>query len=265
MDIITGKDAGTWQDGVYMVDGVEEYIVDFLEPTQEFSAATFKAQAEHAIEKLTAQGKVPVIVGGTGLYISALVDNYTFSAPQGDQQVRKMLEQRLGEEGLDSLYAELHENDPAYAQTISSQDTHRILRRLEVLEIGLDTEAHTQEPDYEFLLLMPDWPREVLYNRIETRIDSMLASGGWEEVKYIMHKYGENLNATSSIGYAQLAQALSGELSEHEAIELFKRDSRRYAKRQLTWFGRYNEKIHKIDLTDFPNNLNTQIITDFLT
>lgn len=270
MNIITGKDEGEWQEiageKVYIVEEVPEYMVDFVEPTENFTLADYQKQVLAIIEQQKDSGRIPIIVGGTGLYISALVNNYELPEGEPDLQMRAELEQRLEKEGLEALYLELLKKDFDTAQVIARDNPRKVIRALEYFYTTGDSLVNQMkkgESQFDVLQIGIDWPRDVLYKRIEKRIDVMLENGGWEETKYILEKYSNVLNSVTGIGYRQLGLALNGEMSKKEAIDLFKRDTRRYAKRQLTWFRR-DERINWVAGDDEAVKQAEQLIETFL-
>lgn len=245
MDIITGKDEGTWQEinnrKVYVVDGVEEYLVDTIEPKEYFSLADYQERFYKVIEDKKDSGQMPIMVGGTGLYISSIVDSYELPEGKPDLEMRAELENRLQEDGVESLYLELLKYDFDTAQVVDRDNPRKVIRALEYFyTTGKSMVDHMKksESTFDILQIGITMPREILYDRINHRIDLMLEHGGWDETKMILDKYSEHLNSVTGIGYRQLGLALSGEMSKEQAVELFKRDTRRYAKRQLTWFNR---------------------------
>lgn len=270
MSIITGKDEGEWQkiagENVYVVEGVPEYMVDFVEPIETFTLADYQKQVLAIIEQQKDTGRIPIIVGGTGLYISALVNNYELPEGEPDLKMRAELEQRLETEGLETLYLELLKKDFDTAQVIARDNPRKVIRALEYFYTTGDSLVNQMkkgESQFDVLQIGIDWPREVLYERIEKRINMMLEQGGWEETKYILEKYGNVLNSVTGIGYRQLGLALNGEMPEKEAIDLFKRDTRRYAKRQLTWFRR-DDRINWVPGGDEAVKQAEQLVEDFL-
>jgi tRNA dimethylallyltransferase len=274
MNIITGKDEGEWrmvnQEHGFYVDGIQEFMVDVINPDEAFSVHEYQQQVfdiiDHERACATIEGReprLPIIVGGTGLYISAVVDNYLLQGAV-DREIRAQLENDLTEKGLDYLVNQLQELDPETAEEIDTENPRRVVRALEQVIAQGEAIAHdigTAPPKYDVLQIGIEWPRDALYDRINRRIDGMLEHGGWHEVREIMARYGDSLNAVSSIGYKQLAAALDGSMSKEEAIETFKRDSRRYAKRQLTWFKR-DERIQWVKSS--ARDQAHELVADFL-
>jgi len=217
------------------------HLVDFLEPDEEFNAARFVELADRVIAELHARGKQPILVGGTGLYLKALLHGL-FEV--GDvSAIRRELTQRLQREGLPVLYEELKRVDPETARRLPPTDRVRILRALEVFHATgkpfsvLSREHAFAERRYPCLKIGLTLPREELYRRLDERVDKMLQAGLLEEVKALLDRgFSPELKPMRAIGYRHLAAYLRGELSLEEAVRQMKRDTRHYAKRQLTWF-----------------------------
>jgi tRNA dimethylallyltransferase len=221
---------------------VRHHLIDVVNPDEPFSAALFKTMADAVIQDLHQKGHPIFVVGGTGLYIKALTSGL-FAGKEQDQLIRKRLRDEAETLGLDALYRRLQEVDPAAAARIHPNDTYRIIRALEVHEVTGQPISHHQKVhgfvDFRYTTLKigltPD--RNILYDRINKRVDLMLASGLLEEVKWLLDQgYPSSLKSMRSIGYRHMADYLRGRTPRDETIRLFKRDTRRYAKRQLTWF-----------------------------
>ena len=237
LNIITGKDVGEWKNGVYMVDGVEEYLVDFLNPRETYSAAQYQTAVYDLLKQKESEGRVPILVGGTGLYAQAVLDNYQFP-PALDEKISQDLNTRYANEGLAPLVAELKAQKIDLGEGF--QNPRRVLRVLAYFyqtgENWLERPLCGARPFVETVRLGMAWPRAELYQRIEQRVDGMIAQGALEETRDLYQKYGENRPAVDSLGYRELIAHLKGELSLDEAIALMKKRSRNYAKRQMTWF-----------------------------
>lgn len=252
LDIITGKDLGEWKDvngkKLYFVNGIETYMVDSIDLSQNFTLKDYQEFVFSILEQKKDSGQLPIIVGGTGLYISAIIENYQLNKEAPDFTIRKEIEKEIKQNGIDRIYSELLEKDPNVETFIDKNNKRRVIRALEYIrQTGKKFSEQLQkgESKYDFTLCEIDINRQDLYKKIEHRIDGMLENGGMQEAQHIFEKYGNTYNATSSIGYKQLGLYFSGEITKQEAIDLFKRDTRRYAKRQITWFSRY-ENIHKV-------------------
>ena len=221
---------------------VPHHLIDVANPDEPFSAALFKTMADAVIREIHQKGRPIFVVGGTGLYIKALMRGL-FPGQEQDRVVRKKLKHEAETVGLDALYQRLQKVDPAAAARIHPNDTYRIIRALEVYHVTGQPISHHQKVHgfrhfrYRTLkiALAPD--RNILYDRINRRVDLMLASGLLEEVKWLLAQgYPSTLKSMRSIGYRHMGDYLEGRTPWDETIRLFKRDTRRYAKRQLTWF-----------------------------
>jgi len=235
LNIVTGKDSGEWKNGIYMVDGVEESMVDFLAPTETYSAAQYQSAVYQLLEKN--KDRLPILVGGTGLYAQAVLDNYQFP-PVLDEKIYQDLNLRYEKEGLAPLVQELK------AQAIDLgegfQNPRRVLRALAYFyqtgENWLKRDLKGPAMFEETIRVGMAWPRAELYQRIDQRVDEMINAGALAESKFLYDKYGETWPAVDSLGYRELIAHLKGEISLAEAVETMKKRSRHYAKRQLTWF-----------------------------
>ncbi|WP_347860557.1 tRNA (adenosine(37)-N6)-dimethylallyltransferase MiaA [Salimicrobium sp. PL1-032A] len=192
------------------------------------------------IEDITSRGKLPVIVGGTGMYIQSLLFDYDFSESPGDPEVLMGLENKLDKEGKGALHNYLERVDPEEAKKIHPNNTKRVLRALEIYEsTGTTKTKHNEGPgesSYHFKILGLEMDRTLLYNRIDQRVNSMVNEGLIEEVRNLLHSVGSQPQAMQAIGYKEIVPYLEGRSSLEEAIEKLKRNSRRYAKRQYTYF-----------------------------
>ena len=231
------------------MDGVDHHLIDILEPDRPFSAADFREAAIRKIGELSDSGKNIFVVGGTGLYIKILLGGI-IDVPQSDPAIREELEARAREHGIQSLYDELMETDPETAESISENDLFRIVRALEVYKstgvtISKVREEHSfKESEFDALKVGLTMDRKRLYERIEERVENMIKYGLLDEVKSLLHMgFSSDLKSLSSIGYKQIFMYLEGIISYDEAIRLIKRDTKRYAKRQFTWFKKDKDII----------------------
>ena len=222
---------------------VRHHLIDVVNPDEPFNAVLFKKMADAAIRDLDQKGRPIFVVGGTGLYIKALTQGI-FPAQQQNGAVRESLKNEAETLGLDALYLRLQGVDPVSAARIHPNDTYRIIRALEVHQVTGQPISHHQRVHgfrdfrYRTLKIGLTANRNILYDRINRRVDLMLASGLLEEVRWLLHQgYLSTLKSMRSIGYRHVADHLEGRTSWDETVRLFKRDTRRYAKRQLTWFG----------------------------
>ncbi|MGL5206328.1 MAG: tRNA (adenosine(37)-N6)-dimethylallyltransferase MiaA [Acidaminococcaceae bacterium] len=219
---------------------VSHHFVNILEPHENFNVFDFKLLAEKLILDLNAQGKIPLIVGGTGLYIKALLENYDFAAVDEKNDLRKELEHFADEHGNEALHAKLAALDKGEAERLHFNDRRRIIRAIETVvhgdKVSQDREA---ELAYDVVVFGLRMPREQLYERINLRVDAMVNDGLFEETKSLLDM-GVPIDAQSmkSIGYKQIAQYYNGEFTREEAIDKVKQYTRNFAKRQITWYNK---------------------------
>lgn len=219
------------------------HMIDIVDPDQDFDAAAYADMATGIIRQTIERGRTVFVVGGTGFYIKALIHGL-FERGPSDPAIRRRLKQQLELEGAEVLFRRLKEIDSTAAEKIHPNDTYRIIRALEVFEATGEplTAFHRRhgfrEQRFDTLEFGLYWPRPVLYERINRRVDAMMAQGFLDEVRQLVARgYGSGLKSMQSLGYRHLAEVVSGETSLVEAVTILKRDHRRYAKRQLTWFG----------------------------
>ncbi len=232
----------------YLVEGIKHYLIDICDPGKTFTLADFKKQAQEAIKEILEHGQLPIIVGGTGLYIWSLVDNLDIPAIAPNKKLRDSLE----EKSLADLVKLLKNNDPQTAEKIDLKNKRRVLRALEVsLSSGESFAKQATKSDfiYDSLQIGLRWHRAEIFKRIEHRIDEQIKNGALEETKKLLKDYPINLPSLTSIGYKQIGAFLKGECSLEEAVAQFKRDTRHYAKRQETWFKR-DDRIQWIEKND---------------
>ncbi len=240
MQIYRGLDIGTAKASPEEQNGIVHHLIDVVEPDEDYSVARFQEQAKSIIQDLNQKQRLPLLVGGTGLYYQALVDDYTFYPLESHQKIRRQWNTLIKEKGLDYAYNYLQSIDPCYAATISPNDQKRIVRAIEVYQLtdqpfsALQTKSqHT----YRLAVVGLYLEREQLYHRINLRVEQMLAGGLIKEVTLLRDKgYNFNHNSMQALGYKQVLSYLEGFLSKEEMIDEIKRETRRYAKRQLTWF-----------------------------
>ncbi|SDN30502.1 tRNA dimethylallyltransferase [Alkalicoccus daliensis] len=232
---------------------VPHHLIDILSPEENFSAADFKEKAEKAINKISSKNKLPIIVGGTGLYIQSLLYNYSFSESKENMVYRKELEEILERNGKNYLYALLQEKDPESAEKIHFNNSRRIIRSLEIIhQTGAPVKAMEEqklESKYDVLIIGLTMNRELLYQRINERVDLMLENGLLEEVENLIKDGAENYSSMKAIGYKELIPYIKGRISLEEAADNLKQNSRRFAKRQLTWF-RNKMPVQWFDVTE---------------
>lgn len=248
MDIGTAKVQGEWkaQNSIrslfaggkaLIVEGVAHWGIDLVEPDADYSVVDFKKYAERKIKEIVKRKRIPVLVGGTGLWIQALIDNYDLTQTAADHVLRAQLEKR----STANLFTEYKRLDPEGAELIDKDNPRRLVRALEVTKITGKPFFQQQtkgEPKYDVLQIGLQVAREVLNERINTRVDEMIANGLVNEVRMLQQKYGCDIDAMTGIGYRQICAFLIGRASLEEAVEEIKKATRQYAKRQMTWFKR---------------------------
>lgn len=239
--VLKGFDIGTAKPSLDERKQIPHHLIDVAEFGEVFDAAQFTQLADQTISEIVSRGKIPLISGGTGLYIKALLHGF-MEAPKRDGDFRKTLEERIKTEGLNSLYEELQKIDPTRASEIHANDTHRIIRALEIFHLSGEKPSDLakihqfQERKYNALKIGISPEREELYRRIDQRVLSMLNHGWVEEVKNLMKKYDLIQGRTQTIGYPTLARYVNGEIFINDAIQEIQQETRNLAKRQLAWF-----------------------------
>ena len=244
MQIYKDMDIGTAKPTVDEQKQAVHHLVDFVEPDQRYSVADFKRDAEAKIEDIIARGKLPIIVGGTGLYVNSLIYNIEFKEDVVDLEYRKELENR----DLSELYEEACKIDPEAMEKISPNDRKRTTRVLEIYNSTGRTKTELElesrkELKYDYQIYGILWDREKLYERINLRVDLMIQNGLIEEVEELLKKYKEFPTAMQGLGYKEVVEYLKGNLTKEEMIDKIKQDTRHYAKRQMTWFRSYKDDI----------------------
>lgn len=226
----------------YHADGVPIHLLDLIEPDQEFTLFDYKQRAVEKINAIRDRGRLPILVGGTGLYISAIVDNLLIPPAPADKKLRT----RLEEEDAATLFSRLEETDPAAAEVIGQENKRKLIRALEVVETtGLPFSDQKKKGPalFDVLELGPFIDRETLYARIDKRVDEMLASGLLEETQRLRRGYPSELPSMSGIGYKEMTDHLLGRATLEEAAQRMRYRTHQYARRQLTWFKR-DDRIH---------------------
>ena len=232
------------------MQGVKHYLVDELLPEEEFHIVKFQQRAKAAMEEIYAKGKVPILVGGTGFYIQAVTKDIDFTQADQEDGYRRELEQLAAEKGNDYLHTMLQEVDPVSAKEIHANNVKRVIRALEFYHQNQSPiSAHNQEQKghetpYNLAYFVLNVPRELLYKRIDDRIDEMLEEGLLEEVEQLKKRgCHRGMVSMQGLGYKEILAYLEGEYPLEEAVRVLKRDTRHFAKRQLTWFRREKETI----------------------
>lgn len=242
------------------MEGVPHHLIDVLEPTEEFNVVVFQKLAKQAAEEIYSRGHIPILVGGTGFYIQALVYDIDFTENDEDNALRQSLEEQAKREGAEALYERLRAVDPESCESIHAHNIKRVIRAIEFYEkTGKKISDHNREQrqndsPYNFAYFVLTDSRDRIYRRINERVDLMMAQGLAEEVRALRETgCRRNMVSMQGLGYKEVLSALEGEISMEEAVYLIKRDTRHFAKRQLTWFRREKEVIW-IDKTVFDQN-----------
>ena len=250
MQIYKELSVGTAKPDKSEIKRVPHHLVDILEPEEKFSAADFKKRAEEAIEDISSRGRLPILAGGTGLYIDSLLYSTGFSHPKENPKLRRELAEMNEKEGADAVYAILKSLDGDAAEKIHKNNVKRVIRAIEIIKSTHKSLEESVEkplgvsPKYEVLYVFINPDRQELYRRIDRRVDEMMEQGLLDEAKML---FGRNVppDATSvqAIGYKEFFGVFRGEKSLSDAVDELKRDTRRYAKRQVTWFSRHKDAV----------------------
>ncbi|WP_191296601.1 tRNA (adenosine(37)-N6)-dimethylallyltransferase MiaA [Paenibacillus sp. PL91] len=261
MQVYRGMDIGTAKIALDEREGIPHHLIDICEPDESYSAADFQAGATDAIAQIAARGKLPFIVGGTGLYVESVCYQFQFADIGSDEAFRLEQERYAAEFGAEALHGKLAAIDPPAGERLHPNDLRRVIRALEVYHLTGQTfseqqAGQTKESPYELCLIGLTMDRAALYRRIEQRIDLMMEQGLVDEVRHLLERdLPPAAVAMQGLGYKEIADYLRGNCTLEAAIERLKRDTRRFAKRQLSWFRHMND-IHWIDMGEnFHNNL----------
>ncbi len=261
MQIYKDMDIGTAKPTIEEMQGIKHYMLDFVSPDERYSVADYKKQAKQAIREIIEKGKVPIVVGGTGLYVDSLIYEIEYQDIKFDEKYRKQLEERSEKEGLEVLYNEAKKIDPEAITKISQNDKKRILRILEIYnatgknKTEQEKESRKNEVEFDYKVYAISWDREKLYDRISQRVDIMIDQGLIEEVQKIYSKYNKFPTAMQGLGYKEVLEYLEGKCNKQEMIDKIKQETRRYAKRQLTWFRKNKQTIWLDGQEKIQNNI----------
>ncbi|HHZ20681.1 MAG TPA: tRNA (adenosine(37)-N6)-dimethylallyltransferase MiaA [Firmicutes bacterium] len=268
MQIYKYMDIGTAKPTPAERRGIPHHLLDLVTPDQPFSVAEYQKSFQSVEKAVRARNRIPLVTGGTGLYIRAVTRQFRIPAPPADPQLRKELQERLEQEGNQRLHDELRRVDPAAAQRIHVNDGRRIIRALEVF-IGSGKPFSTWLEDAQqpinsgTVMIGLNRDRNELYQRIDLRVEQMLRRGLLDEVKMLLDRgYSPELTSMQGLGYKELVPVIQGTVSLEDAVELLKRRTRNYAKRQLTWFR--SEPVVWFELKDNEEDLTVQKILSFL-
>ncbi|MFU0791032.1 tRNA (adenosine(37)-N6)-dimethylallyltransferase MiaA [Virgibacillus proomii] len=270
MQVYRGMDIGTAKIAKEEMQGIPHYMIDIKDPDEPFSVADFQQYVTHYIDIITKKNKPPILVGGSGLYVQAALYSYHFPTYKRDEKVVEKLENEIAAFGIEPLYKRLQEIDPKQAAKIHPNNHRRVVRALEIYETTgkrmSDFQQQVKESPYDVKLIGLEMQRDELYRRINHRVDMMMERGLINEVEKLYQKGYTHEQSMQAIGYKEFIPYLKGEKTLEEAVETLKQNSRRYAKRQYTWFrnkmdvvwydvsnGAINEKFRKIldDLAGF--------------
>lgn len=263
MQIYKDMDIGTAKVTKEEAEGIKHYLIDCVSPDERYTVSDFKRDAENAMKEILEKGKTPIVVGGTGLYVNSLIYGIEYQDMKFDEQYRnELMEKAETEEGLKELWEEANKIDPEAMTKISKNDKKRIVR---VLEIYKATGKNKTEQEilsrqngvkYDYKVFGITMDREKLYDRINRRVDMMIENGLEQEVRNLLEKYNEFPTAMQGLGYKEVVEYFDGILTREEMIEKIKQESRRYAKRQLTWFRKNKETIWLDSQNDMKDNIN---------
>ena len=237
-------DIGTAKPPKKEMDEIKHNLIDIKNPNEEYTVADYKKDAVKAIGKIIKDGKLPILAGGTGLYIKAVVENLKIPEVKPNPALRKKLERRIGKEGLEKLFRELVEFDPEAAYIVDGKNPRRVIRALEIAlttKKPFSAQRKKGEPLFDALKIGITIPWEKLREKIETRVDEMVKDGLVNEVDGLIRKYGNKQIAFDAIGYREIISYLNGNITLPEATELIKKNTSAFAKRQMTWFGKDKE------------------------
>lgn len=241
MQVYRGMDIGTAKIRPEEMEGIPHHLIDIRNPDETYSAAEFKRDVNEKVTEITEKNRIPILVGGSGLYIQAALYDFNFSDIPRDEKWTEKLMKEAGEDGIDRIYRKLKEVDPEQAEKIHPNNHRRIIRALEIYEATGKTKTEWEkeqkrESPYEPLIIGLTMERKKLYEQINRRVDQMMENGLLEEVETLYRQGYENTQAMKAIGYKEFIPYLDGEITLEDAIETLKRNSRRFAKRQYTWF-----------------------------
>ena len=267
--VYRGMDIGTDKPAAEERQLVPHHLVDIVDPDEKLTLAQYQDMAYAAIEDVLARGRVPLLVGGTGLYIKAVVEGWSIPRVKPNEALRAELVREAEVKGEEALHARLRQVDPVAAEKIDRRNVRRVIRALEVyLETGqpISELQRRRPPPYRILQIGLTMDRPALYQRIDQRVDRMIERGLVEEVRGLVEQgYGRELPAMSGLGYRQIGCYLRDEISLAEAIGLIKRDTRRFVRQQYNWFRLDDERIHWFQALDDPYERVKGVILQFFT
>lgn len=262
MQIYRGMDIGTAKIKSDEMQAIPHHMIDIKNPDEAYSVAQFQTDVRRHITEIHERGNIPILVGGSGLYIESTLYDFSFSDQERDHAYTERLEKMIEQDGIAPLYAQLEKVDPEQAAKIHPNNHRKVIRALEVYKTSGTTMSEQQkkdekEPLFDSLYIGLEMNRQLLYERINSRVDQMVEAGLINEVKTLMDKGYHNEKSMQAIGYKEIIPFLGGEITEDEAVTLLKRNSRRFAKRQFTWFkNRLPVKWYPKDEDENPDMLN---------
>ena len=261
MQIYKEMNIGTAKPNKEEMQGIKHYLIDFVSPDERYSVADYKKDAKNAIKEILEKGKIPIIVGGTGLYVDSLIYEIEYPNIEFDEKYRQKLEKEVEQNGLESLYEKAKMIDEKAIEKISKNDKKRILRILEIYnatgknKTEQEIESRRKDIEYDYKVYALKWDRDKLYERINKRVDIMLEQGLIEEVKNIYGRYNKFPTAMQGLGYKEVVEYLENKITKNEMIEKIKQETRRYAKRQMTWFRKNKQTIWLDAEEEIQNNI----------
>lgn len=268
MQVYKHMDIGSAKIRPEEMEGIPHFLVDELEPSEEFNVVVFQQKTKQYMQEIYERGHIPILVGGTGFYIQAVLYDINFSEDDNNHQIREELETLARDKGAEYMHEELKKIDPVSADTIHSNNVKRVIRALEYYKLtGQKISEHNEEQrqnesPYDFSYFVLNDHRELLYERIDKRVDEMVTEGLVEEVTRLKELgYDRSYVSMQGLGYKEIFSYLEGEISLAEAIYIIKRDTRHFAKRQITWFKREKDVIW-VNKPEFDYNNNK--ILDFM-
>lgn len=262
MQIYKDMNIGTAKPTEEEKQGIKHYLLDYISPEERYSVAQYKRDAKSAIKEIISKNKIPIIVGGTGLYVDSLIYEIEYNDIKIDEEYRKKLEKIVQERGLDEIYKRALKIDPTAMKKISPNDKKRIIRVLEIYKSTGKTKTEQEKEskkkpvEYDYRIFALDWDRKILYQRINKRVDNMIEQGLVDEVKNVVKKYNKFPTAMQGLGYKEVVDYIQGVYTKEQMIEKIKIETRRYAKRQLTWFRKNKQTIWLDGANDIQNNIN---------
>jgi tRNA dimethylallyltransferase len=262
--VYRGMDIGTAKPMPAELGRLPHHLIDLVDPDESFTLAQYQSLAYEAINDILKRDKLPLLVGGTGLYIRAVLEGLTIPAVPPDPELREALFAQAAAEGEAAFHERLRQIDPAAAERLDPRNVRRVVRALEVcLKTGrpISEQQKSVPPPYHILQIGLTMPREALYERVDRRVDAMIAAGLVEEVRGLVARgYGYDLPSMSGLGYQQIGLYLRGEITLDEAIALIKRHTRRFIRHQYNWFHPNDARIRWFDLLSAPYETIAQVI-----